>query len=133
MPEFVIYLLKAAASVLASIGVAIVVALTDPQVDELILLLRQGLEAFSDAVKTVWFTLSPVLLGYLAYRQAINRKALDENTEVSKQAFKEANGLNQKIADSTQAVQAVVSHMTNSPQRVVVENTVDNPVPTNEV
>lgn len=90
--------------------------LSEPQVSELISIFRSCVEGFGDAMRALWITLSPVLLAYLAWKQAINRKALDDNTEVSKKAFDVANSHNDKIARLTEIAIA-------KPQKVEVINT----------
>jgi quercetin dioxygenase-like cupin family protein len=65
------------------IAILSIAALTELQVDKLIIIIELCLKAFQQGVTVLWVTLSPVLLGYLAYRQAMNRKALDENTKAT--------------------------------------------------
>lgn len=80
----------------------LLLALTDSQFDKVLAMVERGFMAIETAVKTLWVTLSPLLLGYLAYRQAQNRKEIsgkiDGNTEVSVKAFEAANSHNEKIA-----------------------------------
>jgi len=65
-------------------------------------MVERGFMAIEMAVKTLWVTLSPVLLAYLAFRQSRNRKEIagkiDSNTGVSVKAFEAANSHNEKIA-----------------------------------
>lgn len=102
-------------------------ALTDAQVDTVLKMIEHGLQAIQEGVKAVWILLSSALLAYLAYRQAVNRKALDQNTEVSKEAFKVANSHNEKISKLSEQVVEVASKAI--PQQVEVVNTQDHPVP----
>lgn len=80
----------------------LLLALTDTQCDKVLAMIERGFLAIEQAVRTLWITLSPLLLGYLAYRQAQNRREItgkiDSNTEVSVKAFEVANSHNEKIA-----------------------------------
>ncbi len=102
-----------------------VVALTDLQVDQVIRIIEASLHTFAEGVKAVWVALSPIGIGYLMWRQAMNRKALDANTEVSKTAFEVANGHNEKIANLTEQLASV-------PQKVEVVSTSESPVHTTQ-
>lgn len=77
-------------------------ALTDSQFDKILAMLERGLSSIEAAIRTLWITMSPLLLAYLAYRQSQNRKEIsskiDGNTEVSVKAFEAANNHNEKIA-----------------------------------
>jgi hypothetical protein len=91
----------------------LLLALTELQVDELIRILRSIIETSGEGIKTLWVTLSPVLLGYLAYRQAANRKEIAgkiaDNTDISVKAFDAANGHNEKIAAAVEISKEVIS------------------------
>ena len=113
-----------------SIAAALLLALTDPQVDHLIKLLESLMTMTSEGIKTLWFALSPLLLAYLAWRQAQNRKALDANTQVSEKAFEVANGHNEKIVTLTETVKEVA--MKAIPQEVHITNTTADPVHTQQ-
>jgi hypothetical protein len=109
-----------------------VAALTELQVDQIIRIFEGSLHTMGEGVKTVWNLLSPALLAYLAYKQALNRKALDANTEVSKKAFEVANGHNEKISKAVEISEQVLTKIGNEPQKVGVVNTPQHPVPTSE-
>jgi hypothetical protein len=89
----------------------IVSALTEPQVDQVIQICRSVIETIGAGINTLWTTLSPILLGYLAYRQSANRREIagkiDVNTEVSTKAFETANGHNEKIAAAMELTKEV--------------------------
>lgn len=107
-------------------------ALTDMQVDEFIKILKAFLDAIYSGVSTLWVTLSPLLLAYLAYRQRENRKALDDNTKVNKEALDTANGHNEKIVEAVQLSKDAITLATASPavQVVHVDNDKDSRIPT---
>jgi hypothetical protein len=88
---------------------AIYLALTDPQVDAIIVIIRDTCNAAGAGIVAVWQLLSPALIGWVLYRQSVYNKAsvearskisqkIDENTTVSVDAFDTANGHNEKIA-----------------------------------
>lgn len=87
-------------------------ALTEGQVDQIIQMFKGIIETIGAGIHTMWITLSPVLLGYLAYRQSINRREIagkiDQNTEVSTKAFNTANGHNEKIAEAVQLTKQAI-------------------------
>lgn len=91
---------------------ALLATLTENQVDQIIQITRSVIETIGSGINTLWITLSPVLLGYLAYRQSINRREIagkiDQNTEVSTKAFETANGHNEKIAAAVQLSKEVI-------------------------
>lgn len=118
------------------LSAAVVSALTELQVDELIDILKSLLEAVGSGVQTVWNLLSPILLAYLAFRQAQNRKALDDNTKVSTDAFAVANGHNEKIAEAVKISKGVLE-IVKPPalpvvQEVHVTNDASSPIPPRE-
>ena len=103
----------------------IVTALTEMQVDRILDIVSSALKTVAGGIGVVWSALAPFLIGYLVIRQKVNRKALDdaisENTEVSKEAFRVANGHNAKIAELTNRIAI--------PRQVEVVNSPDHPVP----
>lgn len=105
-----------------------ILALTDMQVDHILKIVELFFAAMSEGVKAVWLALGPALIGYLAYRQAMNRKALDANTAVSKQAFDTANGHNEKIVAAVELSEKVLTAMDKT-QKVEVMNSQNHPVP----
>lgn len=115
-----------------------VMGLTDLQFDQILKMTDLGFRALGEAMKAVWITLTPALLGYLAYRQAMNRKALDANTEVSAKAFDAANDHNEKIAKAVKISEEVLTRIDAEPKKVLVVGTVEShivnekadPVPT---
>lgn len=107
-------------------------ALTDAHMDQIIILVGNGMNSLQEAVKTLWVTLSPVLLAYILWRQALNRRVIeakiDQNTKVSVEAFHVANGHNDKIANLTKVItdKAIV-------QEVHVVNSLEDPVKTDQI
>ncbi len=99
-------------SILAGILLSLLSALTEGQVDQIISITRSVIETIGSGINTLWITLSPLLLGYLAYRQSINRREIagkiDENTQVSAKAFETANGHNEKIAAAVQLTKEAI-------------------------
>ncbi len=71
------------------------------QSDPVLGMIQQG-------VLVLWVSLAPFLIGYLTIRQRRNReemeKLINANTKISTEAFKVANGHNEKIADLTRMV-----------------------------
>jgi hypothetical protein len=98
-------------------------ALTDTQFDQVLVMIETGFRAVGAAVRTVWDMISPVVGLYLAWKcqqiianQKSNREKLDEtadelkaNTEISKEAFVAANGHNEKIAAVVEYVKPKLS------------------------
>ena len=81
----------------------ILLALTDAQFDRVLVMIGDGFSAIQSAIQTVWAMVAPVVGLYLAWKcqqiianQKSNRKALDENTEVSVKAFESANNFHVK-------------------------------------
>lgn len=89
----------------------ILMALTDAQFDKVLLHIVEAFKAASEAIKTVWLFVSPVLGVYLVFKvkevisnQKANREALDQNTKISVEAFDAANNFNVKAEALAQAV-----------------------------
>jgi hypothetical protein len=83
----------------------ILLALTDAQFDRVLIMIAKAFLAFKEGVQTVWALVAPALGIYLSWKcqqiinnQKENRRALDQNTEVSVKAFEAANSHNEKIA-----------------------------------
>lgn len=105
-------------------------ALTDAQTDQLLEMFQRGMGAAGEAIKTVWLTLSPILITYMLTQQAKNRKALTSeiaansaaltseiaaNSKISSDAFDVANGHNAKIAALTKELLEVKRNQDSSP------------------
>lgn len=78
-------------------------ALTDAQFDKILVMISEGFFAVKLGIQTVWAIFAPVLGLYLAYKcqqiianQKSNRRALDENTKISEDAFVAANNFHAK-------------------------------------
>ena len=99
----------------------LILALTDSQMDQVIVLIGDSIKSIGAAIRTVWDTLSPVLMAYLLWRQALNRRVIeakiDENTKVSTDAL---------VVAKTIADKATV-------QEVHVVNDVIDPVKTDQI
>lgn len=82
--------------------------LSDAHIGQLIELFGDTLTAIKEGFKAVWAALAPFMIGYLAYRQAMNKRALseeiDKNTAISNEAFTVANGHNAKIVQLNERV-----------------------------
>ena len=81
----------------------ILLALTDAQFDRILVMIGDGFSAIQSAVQTIWTMVAPIIGLWLAWKcqqiianQKSNRKALDENTEVSVKAFESANNFHLK-------------------------------------
>ena len=92
----------------------LLMALTDAQFDKVLMLIVDACKTMSEAVKTVWIFVSPVLGLYLAFKckeiisnQKSNREALDQNTKISTEAFDAANNFNIKAEALAQAVSEI--------------------------
>jgi hypothetical protein len=99
----------------------LLLAFTDPQIDQLLVMFQRGMGAVGEAIKTVWLALSPILITYMLTRQAKNRKALTAeiaaNSKISEEAFDVANGHNGKIAALTKELLDLKKEKSNVPSR----------------
>lgn len=116
----------------------VILALTDPQVDQVLRLVEMAFRAIGEGVKTVWILIAPILgiwLTYLGHKiianQKSNRTALDKNTAISVEAFKAANGHNEKIADAVKLSKDVLTAVV-APQKVEIISTPEKPVHTTQ-
>jgi len=122
---------------------ASVAALTEPQVDQIIEIIEASIKAFGEGIRTVWVALSPIGIGYLMWKQAQNRKALDANTTLTgetkdeatnsrkevKQALDVSNGHNDKIVKAVEISERVLAKLDAEPKTA---NAPEHPVPVKE-
>lgn len=84
---------------------ALLAALTEAQMDQVLQLVREIFHAIGEGFKAVWIALGPLLISYLVFRQAMNKKELlgevRSGNEVSSAAHNAANNLNQKLETAT--------------------------------
>jgi quercetin dioxygenase-like cupin family protein len=88
-------------------------ALTDVHVEKLIEILDGSLHAMSAAVRTLWLALGPIAIGYLTWRQAVNKKSALAVAQKTQDAVEENTALTKKSGDKLDLIARTRGMVTN--------------------
>ena len=71
-------------------------ALTESQVDKILDMVSSALTALEKGLETLWIALAPIGLGYLTWRQHVNRKKSEEESKATKKSLEENTEITSK-------------------------------------